>query len=368
MNVREFLDALQHEAEKEKLMPYEQITDLQTAIIEFLKNKFADKKSRNTVKTYYSDLISFLEDVSLNEFPDSDNIILEDITRDTVINHLRRFSHANRWQNTDREIESKVSEASVEKRYRSLRAFTNWLLDKGIVGTDWMWKIKKPHVKSKIPSAWPYEYILKFFETFDSDDIKGHRDLTLCILLTDTALRIGEVVELREGNIDWAAKTLLVDGKVGQRVCSFSDTCAEELQKWIKRKNRELPRTTLIFPAIRSNGHDYKMLATSVSHIIRDHARDAGIPDTYKLGPHSLRHAAGAHLARSKVNLKLVQKQFGHSKITTTQIYEEITMDDVRDTINQHSLWKKVQEMKEQDKVNNAISERLKRVRKKKKL
>ncbi|HCC07679.1 MAG TPA: hypothetical protein DEP72_05925 [Clostridiales bacterium] len=367
MNVRELLDALEKEAELGKFTAYQKISDLQTAILEFLKRKFSQRKSRNTVRTYYSDLISFLEDAAINEFIENEtgHIPIEEISREIIINHLNRFGHANRWQNTDKEIESKVSEASIEKRYRSLHAFTSWLLENQIVGIDLMWKIKKPQIKNKIPSAWPYEFIVKFFDTFDMSDIKDYRNATICVLIADTGLRIGEVVGLQEGNIDWISKTFLVSGKTGQRVCAFSDICGQELEKWLKIKNKELPKTSFVFPSFRKNLHGFMMNSNSVTHIVREHARKAGIPDSYKLGPHSLRHAVGAHLARSNVNIKMIQKQFGHANISTTQIYEEISLEDVRDTINSNSLLKKINEIKGESKINNALNERIAKVKKK---
>jgi integrase len=46
---------------------------------------------------------------------------------------------------------------------------------------------------------------------------------------------------------------------------------------------------------------------------------------------HSARHSFGTYAYQSTQNLRLVQKQLGHSKITTTQIYSDVPADIICD-------------------------------------
>jgi integrase/recombinase XerD len=57
--------------------------------------------------------------------------------------------------------------------------------------------------------------------------------------------------------------------------------------------------------------------------------------DIYESGKsvHALRHSYAVHLYRKDKDLKAVQKQLGHSSIQTTQVYADITKEDIQGQI-----------------------------------
>lgn len=58
-------------------------------------------------------------------------------------------------------------------------------------------------------------------------------------------------------------------------------------------------------------------------------AASAGLSSHYSI--HSLRHTFACHLYKaSRWNLRLVQKQLGHSSIVTTQVYADVMEPDMR--------------------------------------
>jgi integrase/recombinase XerD len=48
-----------------------------------------------------------------------------------------------------------------------------------------------------------------------------------------------------------------------------------------------------------------------------------------KIHFHSLRHSFASNLAQRGINLYVIQKLLGHSKITTTQIYSHLRNEDL---------------------------------------
>jgi len=52
-------------------------------------------------------------------------------------------------------------------------------------------------------------------------------------------------------------------------------------------------------------------------------------------GLHSARHSYGTYVYQSTKNLRLCQKQLGHSKITTTQIYADVTPEVICEGMNE---------------------------------
>ena len=54
--------------------------------------------------------------------------------------------------------------------------------------------------------------------------------------------------------------------------------------------------------------------------------KEAGLPAEYSI--HACRHSYGTILYRKTKNLRLVQKQLGHSSITTTTVYADVTAEE----------------------------------------
>lgn len=51
---------------------------------------------------------------------------------------------------------------------------------------------------------------------------------------------------------------------------------------------------------------------------------------TKRVTPHLFRHSFATHLVDANVNLRTIQKLLGHSRITTTEIYTHVSLENMR--------------------------------------
>ena len=63
--------------------------------------------------------------------------------------------------------------------------------------------------------------------------------------------------------------------------------------------------------------------------IIKNIAKEKNIDKN--ITPHMLRHSFATHLLNNGANLRTIQEMLGHSSITTTQIYTNVSNDIIKE-------------------------------------
>ena len=82
-------------------------------------------------------------------------------------------------------------------------------------------------------------------------------------------------------------------------------------------------------PALLLNSLGRRLSRQSAWGVLRAHARTAGI--TAEDSPHTLRHSFATHLLDGGADVRVVQELLGHSSVTTTQIYTQVTVEHLRE-------------------------------------
>ncbi len=134
--------------------------------------------------------------------------------------------------------------------------------------------------------------------------------------LLDTGLRVAELAGLRKDNIDWQGHRLMVYGKGGPYGS--------------KSKRRVIPLTDRVQPLIEGHFALHESLgigARSIQLMVKKIANRAQI--SRPCTPHVLRHTFSVTAVQRGISLPALQRLLGHDRLTTTEIYLNLSPEDV---------------------------------------
>lgn len=155
------------------------------------------------------------------------------------------------------------------------------------------------------------------------------RDRLILRILYKCGLRVSELCNLKIQDIDFADCTLIVRGGKGGK------------DRMVPVDNQTIDMVELFIGSAKDGGlflseKNNKISTRQIERLVQQYAKDAGIKQ--KVHPHMLRHSFAVHCLKAGMNLRTVQKMLGHSSLTTTQIYLDVTGDDIKDDYRKHPL------------------------------
>jgi integrase/recombinase XerD len=147
-------------------------------------------------------------------------------------------------------------------------------------------------------------------------------------LALGAGLRVSEIATLRVGNLylNNGEPRLRVTGKGGkERDVFISVNLMKHLSDYLlwKRLMAE-PLDPDAFVLVSSHRKPYS--TRTLQYAFKVCLRVAELPSYYSI--HACRHSYGTLLYRNTKNLRLVQKQLGHSSITTSTVYADVTAEE----------------------------------------
>ena len=155
---------------------------------------------------------------------------------------------------------------------------------------------------------------------------KGGVTWLLVDMALSTGLRVQELANIRVEDIDFDRKGMTVIRlKKKEKKPEFM-ALGVDLCKHLRSSTRG--RSGALFVGQRG-----ALTARGLQQIWKMAVKKAGLPPEYSV--HSARHTIAVHLLKKTKNLRLVQKQLGHSSpATTANMYADVSFEDMQDSLN----------------------------------
>lgn len=219
----------------------------------------------------------------------------------------------------------RLAEGTMRSERSYFQTFYSWLVDEGHLDKSPATRLRRIKAARRKPRALRMEQVDAML---DSGAYTRTRDIIILCALT--GLRIGEVVKIRGEDVDWEGMVLtsIRKGNLDHRV---------QIPESLRPLAARYPKTGWWFPSKQKN----KLFPNGGGHILMKSAsarvgaaiRRAGITDRNLTG-HSLRHYIATTMLHEGAPIRVVQETLGHASLATTQIYTEVTEDELRDGIN----------------------------------
>ena len=279
-------------------------TDLfQNAIELYLTWLELDKGlSKNTVKSYHSDISQFLKFLFKKKLKNWDSV---------------QSSHFDAWLN---QLGAEgLSKQSQSRKFTSIRSFSKFLLSERIIKKDFSELSYRPKLDKKLPITLEINEMTQLINVAKSDTIYGLRDYCIIELMYSAGLRVSELCFLKIEHMNIEDGILRVFGKGSkERIVPLGENAKRALDAYLVRSRPNFVNTntdTTIFLSRMGKGLSRK----TIWYMIKRYSEKALIKKAIK--PHTMRHSFATHLLEGGADLRSIQDLLGHADISTTQIY-----------------------------------------------
>jgi integrase/recombinase XerC len=275
--------------------------------------KFEKRYSAHTVRSYHDDLLQFHQFLLLQ----FGGVSLNEISSPFIRSWLASLK--------DKDITSK----SINRKISSLKSFFKYLLRTGILVQTPMTNIISPKIGKRLPAFVDQKDIKTLLSAVEfPDDWQGGTDKLLLAVFYNTGMRLSELINLRENQIDFGNCSIKVIGKGNkERIIPISPRLSKQIKEYINDKRKELEQFNKLYLLV--NGKGKKLYPKYAYLAVKKYLSE--ITTIEKKSPHVLRHSFATHLANNGADLNSVKELLGHSSLAATQIYTHNTIEKLKD-------------------------------------
>lgn len=270
--------------------------------------------SKHTIRNYGIDLRAF--ETYLTEVEKHENCPLLRIERKTIRGFLA-WLHENR-----------LHKKSIARKLSSLRSFFRYAQIQGLIPTSPTEEIETPKLDKKLPGSISIEEITRLFDQPDTHTYLGFRDRTMMELFYSSGLRVSELAALNRQDVDFSKMLVKLKGKgKKERVIPATQSALNWIKNYLNHPERhqkgEVHSPEIDNEAIFLNKHGSRLTTRSIDRLFDAYLRQSGLAG--KITPHTLRHSIATHWLENGMDLKTIQILLGHSSLSTTTIYTQVS-------------------------------------------
>jgi len=166
------------------------------------------------------------------------------------------------------------------------------------------------------------EEVSAFWRSF-----RTYRDISLIALMLFDGLRSREVMELQLADLCLSEAQIRVHGKGNRdRILPLAQETAAVLQLYIRLERPAATSSPCLFVCLKGSHRGMPITPAGLRSLFRHHRIRTGVS---RANPHRFRHTFGSDMVRAGVSVPALMRLMGHSDISTTMLYVQLSPRDV---------------------------------------
>jgi integrase/recombinase XerD len=260
---------------------------------------------KNSVLAYKRDVFSFVNFLKIKG-----KNSLNDISFKDVIAYLAHLKMSN------------LKSSSIYRAFMALKVFFFFLKKENILTVDLTTYLDAPKVWQLIPEVMTPQEVEKLLN-IEGKNFLSLRDKALIELFYATGIRVSEACDLKI--VDIANDFVKIKGKgEKERIVPVGKKALLAIEEYLQSFRKNVDKDNYLF--VSRNGK--KMDRSNMWRRIKFYAKQKGI--IKDISPHSLRHSFATHLLENGADLRVIQEMLGHSDISTTDRYTQISQSHIK--------------------------------------
>lgn len=257
--------------------------------------------SNDTIKSYAYDLKQFFE------------ALPKDSTEDLLPTDISDFVQV--------QMKNQLSVPTILRRISSTMNFYLFLGKEHIINFV-VKDFDRPKKRKSLPKTISVEEVEDLLEAPDLTKDEGFRDRTMLEVMYSSGLRVSELLSLKMKQINLEKGVIDIIGKGNkQRKVPVGEYALDFVKQYIEEHRIHNPgrRTNYLF----LNRYGMPLSRQYFFMQIKKYAKMAGIEED--ISPHTLRHCFATHMLENGAELRALQEMLGHTNLSTTQIYTNVS-------------------------------------------
>jgi integrase/recombinase XerD len=223
---------------------------------------------------------------------------------------------------------------TVEQNICSMRAFFRFLLEIGVVQTDFAAKtpMVQARKQTRIPSVWTADELKKLIDAIDRKNPKGKRDYAIILLACCLGMRCSDIKLLKMDNFHWAERKLVFIQSKTRTSLSLPLTpeVGWAVIDYLKYGRPKIDSPYLFVRHLAPFGPFSE--GDHLNQIIKEYMQLAHLPTLKKRrGMHSLRHTMASMLLEKDTPLSVISDILGHVNVDSTAVYLKVGMSKLKE-------------------------------------
>jgi len=276
--------------------------------------QFEKRYSVHTITAYSNDLIQFFDFIATQY----DGMDYTAITGTMVRSWLASMK------------EEELTGKTLNRKISSLKSFYKFQIQQGHLVKSPMETVISPKISKRLPSFIAENDMEQLFLNLSfAEGWKGYTEKMVIQLFYATGMRLSELIQCKENQVDLSKKIIKVLGKGNkERILPLSPELALELKKYIAQKPAAANGNAHLFVNENGKALQPKAVYTFVKFYLSQ------VTTLQKKSPHVLRHSFATHLMNNGADLNAVKELLGHSSLAATQVYTHNTIEKLKEVFS----------------------------------